>query len=74
MCVLCVSVFLEDTVCPLGAPLLPVFCSVGKAAPQMTCTIPVLVRSQFYSPQGIQTQLLQEKGACVGEEGVQKEA
>lgn len=37
----CVCVFLEDTVCPLGAPLLPVFCSGGKAAPQIVCTIPV---------------------------------
>lgn len=41
MCVPCVSVFLEDTVCPLGAPLLPAFRGGGKAAPQMICTIPV---------------------------------
>lgn len=39
VCVLCVSVSFDNAACPLCDPLLPVFYSGGKAAPQMICSI-----------------------------------
>lgn len=51
-------------------------CSVVVGRLLHRWSAPSLCRShsQFSPPQGIQTQLLQERRVCVGEEGVQKEA